>query len=115
MKNNACTNKSMTQRQFIAYIANMAGVEVEVAKEAYEMVVSGIKQAMSDGFILKLYGFGHFYPQLHRGHQMQFSGNGRAMGDYLVVKFSAAGSLNRRIRNGEPVAVSRCARAAVTD
>ncbi len=106
MITNTIAKAAMTQRQFVDYMADMAGIRVEDAQKAYNIVIHAIKQAVAEGYLLKLYGFGQFYPQLHRGHQMQFTDGSKPMGDYLVLKFSASSSLNKRIRNKETLVIS---------
>lgn len=107
MVTNTVAKACMQKPEFVSYIARLGGVPVAEANRAYALVINGIKQAMEERYLLKLHGFGEFYPQLHRAHSMQFMKDAKPMGDYLVVKFSAALSLNRRLRSGRPLVSAR--------
>ncbi len=93
----------MNKRGLIGYIAKRNGISVEDAANSYSMVMSAIRDAVTQGVKLSLSGFGTFYRQSHKGQPVQFCENGGSVGDYLVFKFSASKTLNQYLRDNAQV------------
>lgn len=88
----------MNKNGLIEYMSEVYGISRNDAAEAYNMVISSIKDVVTRGFNLRLVGFGMFYLQKHKGNPIQFHAQNKTNDDYLVFKFSASSTLNRSIR-----------------
>lgn len=92
------TVNRVSRQQFLDYVAAKNGVTVDSLVTAYDMIFDGIYDIVKSNKRLCLNGFGTFYLQMHKGHQMQFGCDVKS-DDYAVFKFSASNTLNKRIRS----------------
>ena len=93
----ACRDQTrMNRTELIHYMAEKNGVELSEAQKAYAMTTEAIRDIVASGIKLSLSGFGVFYLQRHRGHPVQFQSGATATQDYLVFKFSASNTLNKK-------------------
>lgn len=91
----------MNKRGLITYLARTNDVSYCEAETMYEAVMGAIRDTVASNVRVSLAGFGVFYLQTHRGQKVQFRDRdpaGVSVGDYLVFKFSASKTLNRRLR-----------------
>lgn len=96
----------VNRSEFVARVAQRAGVDAQLVARVYDAMIEEIIQVVSQGCRLTLTGFGKFYPQRHKGHRVQrVNEEGRLQGtevpetvdDYAVLKFSATRAVNRRL------------------
>lgn len=94
----------VNKKEFLSGVARRAGVPRKTAAAVYAAVVDELMAIVSRGDSLMLTNFGLFYRQEHKGHRVQFVGGheGSVIGDYHVLKFSAAREVNRRIGGAAP-------------
>ncbi|MEU0942498.1 HU family DNA-binding protein [Streptomyces canus] len=93
------TNPRVCKREFISRIATRSGLPVRVVKEVYESLLGELTGAVSCGESVVLPSFGRFYRQDHKGHKVRFGKSD--IDDYVVLKFSASSSFNRRLGGNE--------------
>ncbi|WP_329142724.1 HU family DNA-binding protein [Streptomyces sp. NBC_01456] len=99
------TNPRVSKREFISRVATRSELSVRVVNKVYESLLGELTGAVSCGEAVVLTSFGRFYRQDHKGHKVRFGKSN--VDDYVVLKFSASSSFNRRL-GGE---VSRSTRA----
>lgn len=93
------TKNRVNKRAFITQVARRASVSYDVASNVYRAAVDEMLDLMSCDKVLSLSGFGSFYPQIHKGHPVQFDKDmKRAVSDYMVLKFSASKTANQQLR-----------------
>lgn len=92
-------NQRVSKRKFISRVATRSGLKVRVVKKVYESLLGEIKGAVSCGETVVLTSFGRFYRQDHKGHKVRFGKSD--VDDYVVLKFSASSSFNRRLGGDE--------------
>ena len=97
MTDTAAEPSRVTKREFISSVADRSGMTKGAVKTVYEALVEEITDTAKRDDILVLTGFGSFSRHMHKGHKVQF-GRGD-VGDYPVLKFSAARGVNRRLRD----------------
>ncbi|MFJ7416459.1 HU family DNA-binding protein [Streptomyces sp. NPDC098077] len=85
----------VSKRAFISRVATRSGLPIRVVNKVYESLLGELTGAVSGGERVVLTGFGRFYRQDHKGHKVRF-GKG-SVDDYVVMKFSASSSFNRRL------------------
>lgn len=90
----------MSKREFIRYVAKKNNVTAKSLTKVFDMIADGIydvvvEQDKSVTFV----NVGRFYLHEHKGHQIQFSEDADDCKDSLVLKFSAAHSLNKKIND----------------
>lgn len=88
-------NPRVNKREFISRVATRTGLPVRVVKNVYESLLGELTGAVSCGETVVLTSFGRFYRQAHKGHKVRFGKSN--VDDYVVLKFSASSSLNRRL------------------
>lgn len=88
----------VNREEFLSRVAKRTGHTVVDVSDVYDGIVSEIADIAKTGSKLSLTGFGLFYVQLHKGHPVQFGGNGRKVSDYAVFKFSASNVFNKKLR-----------------
>lgn len=93
------TNPRVSKREFISRVATRSGLPTRVVKKVYESLLGELTGAVSRGETVVLTSFGRFYRQDHKGHKVRF-GKSR-VDDYVVLKFSASSSFNRRLGGDE--------------
>ncbi|MDH2391585.1 HU family DNA-binding protein [Streptomyces sp. HNM0663] len=93
------TNPRVSKREFISRVATRSGSPVRVVSKVYESLLGELTGAVSCGETVVLTGFGRFYRQDHKGHKVRFGKSN--VGDYVVLKFSASSSFNRRLGGDE--------------
>ena len=81
---------------FLDAVARRAGVPLRGVETVYEAFVAELLEMARSGRRVLLTGFGDFYPQIHKGHSVQFASRGR-IGPYPVLKFSARREVNRSL------------------
>ncbi|MFD4574247.1 HU family DNA-binding protein [Streptomyces sp. NPDC058417] len=89
------TNPRVSKREFISRVATRSELPVRVVNKVYESLLSELTGAVSCGEAVVLTGFGRFYRQDHKGHKVRFGKSD--VDDYVVLKFSASSSFNRRL------------------
>lgn len=89
----------MKRRGLIEYMAKTSGKHVNECAEAYDLVMTSIRDVVAHKVRLSLSGFGVFHLQTHKGHPVQFQKGGNQTADYLVFKFSASNALNQYVRS----------------
>ncbi|MFC9756701.1 HU family DNA-binding protein [Streptomyces sp. NPDC056921] len=89
------TNPRVSKREFISRVATHSGLPVRVVNNVYDSLLGELTGAVSCGETVVLTGFGRFYRQDHKGHKVRFGKS--SVGDYVVLKFSASSSFNRRL------------------
>lgn len=85
----------ITKRDFIARVAETSGQSSRVVATVYESIIATLLDAVTDGEIVELTGFGSFRKQHHQGHKVRFGRT--SIGEYTVMRFKASRSTNRRI------------------
>ncbi|MFE5863562.1 HU family DNA-binding protein [Streptomyces virginiae] len=93
------TNPRVSKREFISRVATRSGLPIRVVNEVYESLLGELKGAVSCGEAVVLTSFGRFYRQDHKGHKVRFGKSN--IDDYVVLKFSASSSFNRRLGGNE--------------
>ncbi|MFJ9900594.1 HU family DNA-binding protein [Streptomyces sp. NPDC091280] len=89
------TNRRVSKRKFISRVATRSGLPVRTVSKVYESLLGELTGAVGCGETVVLTSFGRFYRQDHKGHKVRF---GRSdIDDYVVLKFSASSSFNRRL------------------
>ncbi|MFD4943064.1 HU family DNA-binding protein [Streptomyces sp. NPDC058409] len=89
------TNQRISKREFISRVATRSGLPVRVVNNVYKSLLGELTGAVSCGETVVLTGFGRFYRQAHKGHKVRFGKSN--VDDYVVLKFSASSSFNRRL------------------
>ncbi|MDX3020123.1 HU family DNA-binding protein [Streptomyces acidiscabies] len=89
------TNPRVNKRKFISRVATRSGLPVRVVNKVYESLLGELTGAVSCGETVVLTSFGRFYRQDHKGHKVRFGKSD--VDDYVVLKFSASSSFNRRL------------------
>lgn len=85
----------VTKREFVDRVSRRSGWSPAVVSEVYEAVLDEIRESIAVGDVIVLTGFGRFYRQNHKGHEVHF---GRTtIKAYPVLKFSASRSANHRV------------------
>ena len=70
-----------------------------IANAVYTAMIDRIFHEVANGNQIVLQGFGSFYLNEHKGHPVQFRvDDSPVLSDYLVLKFSATKTANRRAR-----------------
>ena len=70
-----------------------------IANAVYSAMIDRIFCEVAQGNQIVLQGFGSFYLNEHKGHPVQFKADDNpVLSDYLVLKFSATKTANRRAR-----------------
>jgi nucleoid DNA-binding protein len=85
----------ISKREFISRVAVRGDFPIRVVSEVYEALLGELTDAAGRGETVVLTGFGRFYRQAHKGHKVRFGKDD--VDDYLVLKFSASRSVNRRL------------------
>ncbi|MFI5702553.1 HU family DNA-binding protein [Streptomyces xanthochromogenes] len=93
------TNPRVSKREFISRVATRSELPVRVVNIVYESLLSELTGAVSCGETVVLTSFGRFYRQDHKGHKVRFGKSN--VDDYVVLKFSASSSFNRRLGGDE--------------
>ncbi|WP_326742896.1 HU family DNA-binding protein [Streptomyces sp. NBC_01768] len=93
------TNPRVSKRRFISRVATRSALPVRVVNNVYESLLGELTGAVSCGETVVLTGFGRFYRQAHKGHKVRFGKSD--VDDYVVLKFSASSSFNRRLEADE--------------
>lgn len=93
------TNPRVSKRKFISRVATRSGLPVRVVKKVYESLLGELTGAVSCGETVVLTSFGRFYRQDHKGHKVRFGKSD--VDDYVVLKFSASSTFNRRLGGNE--------------
>lgn len=83
----------MAKREFIARVAERSGWPLATVSSVYEAIFGELTDVLYEGRSVVLTGFGRFYPQVHKGHKVQFGQ--REVDPYRIVKFSASRRVNR--------------------
>ncbi|MEV8600977.1 HU family DNA-binding protein [Streptomyces griseoviridis] len=89
------TNPRVSKREFISRVATRSGLPVRTVSKVYESLLGELTGAVSCGETVVLTSFGRFYRQDHKGHKVRFGKSD--VDDYVVLKFSASSSFNRRL------------------
>ncbi|MFB7597573.1 HU family DNA-binding protein [Streptomyces sp. NPDC056160] len=89
------TNPRVSKRAFISRVATRSGLPIRVVNKVYESLLGELRGAVSCGETVVLTSFGRFYRQDHKGHKVRFGKSD--VDDYVVLKFSASSSFNRRL------------------
>lgn len=84
--------------EFVRELAHKNNVSVNDAMDAYNMVIQGIEDVVSEGKTLSLVRFGTFSVRTHKGHAVHLCPGVKFVSDYVVLKFAPAVSLTRRLR-----------------
>lgn len=93
--------EKVSRREFTARFARRAGVPLATANKVYAAMIEELVELTGKGNSVTLTGFGRFYPQLHKGHSVQFSdGSGGQVEPYAVLKFSATRETNKEMAPG---------------
>ncbi|WP_405786496.1 HU family DNA-binding protein [Streptomyces sp. NBC_01367] len=85
----------VSKREFISRVATRSKLPVRVVNKVYESLLGELTGAVSCGEAVVLTSFGRFYRQDHKGHKVRFGKSN--VDDYVVLKFSASSSFNRRL------------------
>lgn len=88
--------KRVSKREFLARVSSETGMPLKTVTRVYDGVLDELLETMRRNEALMLTGFGKFYPQAHKGHRVQFAGDG-AIDDYQVLKFSATRAVNKSL------------------
>lgn len=96
-RSKAVQKGKMSKKEFLRKVAKDNDMTVSGLTAAYDAIIDGIKDVVSNGQSLSLTGFGVFYLHKHKGHPVQFEGR-EDVPDYVVFKFSASDVLNRKFR-----------------
>ncbi|MFJ8212573.1 HU family DNA-binding protein [Streptomyces sp. NPDC096033] len=89
----------VNKREFISRVATRSKLPIRVVNQVYESLLSELTGAVSCGEAVVLTSFGRFYRQDHKGHKVRFGKSN--VDDYVVLKFSASSSFNRRLGGNE--------------
>ncbi|MFJ7280524.1 HU family DNA-binding protein [Kitasatospora sp. NPDC098663] len=106
------TNPRVSKREFISRVATRSKLPIRVVNKVYESLLGELTGAVSCGEAVVLTSFGRFYRQDHKGHKVRF-GKSR-VDDYVVLKFSASSSFNRRL-GGDDDGISPETHRAIED
>ncbi|MEW1548349.1 HU family DNA-binding protein [Streptomyces tsukubensis] len=93
------TNPRVSKREFISRVATRSELPIRVVNKVYESLLGELTGAVNCGEAVVLTSFGRFYRQDHKGHKVRFGKSN--VGDYVVLKFSASSSFNRRLGGSE--------------
>lgn len=93
------TNQRVSKRDFISRVATRSELPIRVVSKVYESLLGELTGAVSCGETVVLTSFGRFYRQDHKGHKVRFGKSD--VDDYVVLKFSASSSFNRRLGENE--------------
>ncbi|MFE7121792.1 HU family DNA-binding protein [Streptomyces sp. NPDC057654] len=99
------TNARISKRKFISRVATRSKLPVRVVNTVYKSLLGELTDAVSCGETVVLTSFGRFYRQDHKGHKVRFGQSD--VGDYVVLKFSASSSFNRRLAGDESKTVPK--------
>lgn len=95
--------KKINKGQFLRDVASHHNLNHGDVVKVYNAIVDELQRDVGCGYEVSLTGFGVFSLKKHKGHRVQFGNH--AVEDYVNLKFSAAGVLNRKLRdkyrNGE--------------
>ncbi|MFJ2824577.1 HU family DNA-binding protein [Streptomyces toxytricini] len=89
----------VNKREFISRVATRSQLPIRVVNKVYESLLGELTGAVSCGEAVVLTSFGRFYRQDHKGHKVRFGKSN--VEDYVVLKFSASSSFNRRLASSE--------------
>ncbi|MGW2984286.1 HU family DNA-binding protein [Streptomyces goshikiensis] len=89
------TNPRVSKREFISRVATRSELPIRVVNKVYESLLGELTVAANRGETVVLTSFGRFYRQDHKGHKVRFGKSN--VDDYVVLKFSASSSFNRRL------------------
>jgi nucleoid DNA-binding protein len=89
----------VNKRGFISRVATRSQLPIRVVNKVYESLLGELTGAVSCGEAVVLTSFGRFYRQDHKGHKVRFGKSN--VEDYVVLKFSASSSFNRRLGGSE--------------
>ena len=92
-------------KEFFRGVVARVHLPEEVISEVYQAMIEEMLEIFGRGEYLVLRGLGLFYPQIHRGHQVQFAKDKSKIDNYAVMKFSSKRDVNKRLgealeRNG---------------
>ncbi|OZD55362.1 hypothetical protein CH252_05635 [Rhodococcus sp. 06-1477-1B] len=92
----------VSKREFIQRVSKRAGLSPKVTQLAYEAIFGEILDLVNAGNRVTLTGFGKFYAQSHKGHNVVLNirdnpDNRGRVDDYSVLKFSATREINKRV------------------
>ncbi|MCY1718509.1 HU family DNA-binding protein [Microbacterium sp. SL62] len=85
----------ISKREFVMRVGRRAGVPLKITNQVYDAIFDEIKELAGRGVSVTLTGFGKFYPQVHKGHQVRFKKEDDEVRDYAVLKFSATRETNQ--------------------
>lgn len=95
----------LTKKSYLRAVANHSGVHVDVVTKVYASMVEVLLDRLGQGHTQLLTGFGKFFLSHHKGHQVHFTRSGdegssrpSVVEDYMVVNFTAAKEVKRRLR-----------------
>ncbi|WP_295780036.1 HU family DNA-binding protein [uncultured Microbacterium sp.] len=92
----------VSKREFVQRVSQRTGLSLRVTQLAYDAIFDEILDLVNAGNRVTLTGFGRFYAQSHKGHDvvLNIRDDPQARGrvdDYAVLKFSATREVNKRI------------------
>lgn len=88
--------KRISKQELIRAVADRAGLPVQTVATVYEALLVEVLEQVRGGARVNLFGFGQFYPQVHKGHEAQFGAAGKGrLPDYTMLKFSASDGVRR--------------------
>ncbi|MFJ4037754.1 HU family DNA-binding protein [Microbacterium sp. NPDC090007] len=92
----------VSKREFVQRVSKRTGLSLRVTQLAYDAIFDEILDLVNAGNRVTLTGFGKFYAQSHKGHDVVLNirddPNARGhVDDYAVLKFSATREVNKRV------------------
>ena len=92
----------VSKREFVQRVSKRAGLSLRTTQLAYDAIFEEILELVNAGNRVTLTGFGKFYAQPHKGHNvvLNIRDDAHARGqvdDYAVLKFSATREVNKRV------------------
>ncbi len=92
----------VSKREFVQRVSKRAGLSLRTTQLAYDAIFEEILDLVNSGNRVTLTGFGKFYAQPHKGHNvvLNIRDDAHARGqvdDYAVLKFSATREVNKKV------------------
>lgn len=85
-----------SKRELLHLVATRAHVDLATTERVYEALLVEVVAQVRTGKEVQFFGYGRFYPQVHKGHHVQFGAKGQGrLPDYPVLKFSASQHVNK--------------------
>lgn len=84
-------------KEFFAGVVARVHLPEDMVAAVYQAMLEEMLEIFGRGEYLVLRGLGRFYPQIHRGHQVQFVKGKSSINDYAVLKFSASPDVNKSL------------------